>query len=255
MSGFFYWLTRGHKSRPTSTPSDHWLDKNPPSSHSPAGRPMPHEPLESATFVCAQPLAEAIPGYSADTITNQATAALITTQADADTPGLVQRSSITCLSKECTCAVCREKGIFDPNSHGPWHCPSASCNWKSESTLYYCEMIECAWHAKGHYKRDYQSPFCCPVKDCRFSSKRWSDICRHTTAKHCTNPAKFACSVIECKYHGEGNGFTRKDKLRDHYKKMHQGQKFNGQAARAIKPAPAPSHAKASGSSSSGTQE
>lgn len=228
-----------------------------PSSFSAIGWPMTQTPLGSATFGHAQPLAEAIPGYSAggantaNDDTDQVTAACILPQDVVDTPSLGQESSSTNPSKECACMVCLGIGIFESNSRGPTPhlCHFAGCRW------YPIPGDHRAKHAKTHYRRgpkNSQTPFYCLVENCRFSSKRWSDLRRHTTAKHCNSPNTFACSVIGCKYHGEGNGFTRKDKLTAHYKNMHQGQKIPGQAARAIKPAPASSHAEASGSSSIG---
>lgn len=222
---------------------------------------MTQTPLGSATFGHAQPLAEAIPGYSANTAnddTDQVTAAPIPPPGGVDTPSLGQESSSTNPSKKCACMVCLGIGTFESNGPGPIpiSCHFAGCSWDSGSWFGVTTSSEYrVQHEKTHYERgpeNSQTPFYCLVENCRFSSKRWSDLRRHTTAKHCNSPNTFACSVIGCKYHGEGNGFTRKDKLTAHYKNMHQGQKIPGQAARAIKPAPASSHAEASGSSSIG---
>lgn len=247
---------------------------------------MTQGPLEDATFGHAQPLAEAIPGYDTNTAnedTNQATAAAIASQVGVDTPSLDQDSSSTSFSKKCACMVCPGIGVVDFSIDGPFRCQHLGCNYvtfdsKSHKShakdhimqfgapcrLAGCKVATVAYwwppacekrsiHEKAHYRSvpgDKKSSYACAVQNCRFSSKRWSDLRRHTTATHCDNPPKFACSVIGCKYNGEGNGFTRKDKLTDHCRSMHQGQKINGQAVRAIKPAPASSHAEASGSSS-----
>lgn len=230
---------------------------------------MTPQPHENASLGHAQPLAEAIPGYSANTANEDSyrvTVALIPSQGGFDTPSFGQASSSTSPSKKCACIVCLGIGIYDSNPRGTYHCRFASCDWIPitgagkevfEYTLQYQPVR--IQHEKNHYRRDAKIfrppssvPFSCPIETCHFSSKRWSDLHRHTTAKHCNNPTKFACSVIGCKYNAEGNGFTRKDKLTDHYKNMHQGQRFQGQAMRAIKPAQASSHADASGSNNIG---
>ncbi len=209
---------------------------------------MTQEPLESATFGRAQPPAAAIPGYSANTAyedTTQVTAAPVSSQAGVDTPSSGQASSSTSSGQKCACLACLGIGTYKPTSVAPYGCRFASCNWRSR--YYYVS------HEKSHYQRDpkdSQSPFSCLIENCRFSSKRWSDLLRHTGAKHCNNPTKFPCSVIGCKYNGEGNGFIRKDKLKDHYKNMHQGQRVPGQPMRAIEPASASSRVEASGSRS-----
>ena len=241
---FFCWLTRGHRPRaPGCCPA--W--------------PMTQDPLESANFGHAQPLAEAIPGHSINQDTNQVTSApvVVPSQGDTDTPDPCQESSSTSPSKKCACIVCLGVGIIDPNRQGLHRCHLASCSWiANDASAPYRHLLaerDRAAHEKTHYRpENSQSPLSCPTQNCRFTSKRWSDLHRHTSAKHCNNPTKFACSVMGCKYYGEGNGFIRKDKLTAHYKSMHQGQKVHGQAVRAIKPAPASFHAEASGSSSFG---
>ena len=194
--------------------------------------------------------AEAIPGYSANKAnkdTNQVTAVPVPSPGGVDTPSSGQASSSTSPSEECTCIVCLAIGTLAVERDVLHNCRVASCNW---TILYWRRHV----HEQSHYQQGPTTPFSCLVENCRFSSKRWADLYRHTSAKHCLNPARFACSVIGCKYNGEGNGFTRKDKLISHYKNMHKGQKVPGQAVRAIKPAPASSHAEASGSSSMGAQ-
>ena len=224
---------------------------------------MTQEPLESATFGQAQSPAEAIPGYSANTAnedTTPVTPAPVSSQAAVDTPSSGQASSSTSPGQRCVCLVCLEIGTYNhPTSVVPCLCRFVSCNWvHSRWSTNYLRIIQFLEHERTHYKPDpkgSQSPFSCLVEKCRFRSKRWSDLLRHTSAKHCSNPAMFTCSVIGCKYHGEGNGFTRKDKLTAHYKNMHQGQRVPGQAVRIIEPASALSHTEASGSSSMGAQE
>ena len=221
---------------------------------------------------------EAIPGYSANKAnkdTNQVIALPVPSRGGVETSSSGQASSSTSPSEECACIVCLAIGTFNGALRGPYKCRVASCNWSASAESQYpfiTTIIEQrvvheifittiteqrVVHEQSHYRQGpttFQTPFSCLVENCRFSSKRWPDLYRHTSAKHCLNPARFACSVIGCKYSGEGNGFTRKDKLTSHYNNMHKGQKVPGQAVRAIKPAPASSHAEASGSSSMGAQ-
>lgn len=225
-------------------------------SFAPIAWPMTPEPLETATFGHAQSLGEAIPGYGTDNATNEGPTRVTTTPipspADLEPPNLGQESSSASRTKGCGCIVCHEIGTYVWNSRGySIRCLFASCN--QLFAPYPHASYHLAMHERNHYRRgpaNPQPPFSCLVENCRFTSKRWPDLRRHTSAKHCNNPAKLACSVIGCKYSGEGNGFTRKDKLIAHFKSMHQGQKMPGKAVRAIKPAPASSHAEASGSSS-----
>lgn len=213
---------------------------------------MTRPSLDNAAFGDATPPAEVVPGCSANRPnedTNQVTTALTPVQdgSDALSPGQASSSNN---SKNCACIVCLGIGCPRSLDNNPDYCRFEGCDYIRK---YYFQYMP--WHEKSHYKQDRKingSPFYCPVKNCRFSTKRWTDLYRHTTATHCNNPAKFECSVIGCKYHGEGNGFTRKDKLTDHCRKMHQGQMVPRQVVRALKPAPASSHTEASGSGSIG---
>ncbi|KAM0799628.1 hypothetical protein BDR22DRAFT_306505 [Usnea florida] len=214
-----------------------------------------------------KPLAKSIPDYSADSAdqdTHTVTAAPMPWHGDADTPKLGQESSSISTIARCVCIICLGIGVVDKAHHKDTPC-RFGCDWnhlddraiRNDQTRwnFWWATRDRAAHEKTHYRQGpeyFKNPFSCTVENCRFSSRRWSDLTRHTTARHCRNPSKFLCSVIGCKYHGEGNGFTRKDKLTEHYRKMHQGQKIPSQAARAIMPAPAAFHANARGSSSSG---
>ena len=221
---------------------------------------MTRSSLDNTTFGDAQPPAEVAPGCSANRPnedTNQVTTALTPAQDGSDALSSDQASSSN-VSKNCACIVCLGIGSQPLLWDNGFRCRSEECNYISDipdyslRKYYIQHMIR---HERSHYKQDRkidESPFYCPVKNCRFSTKRWMDLYRHTTARHCNNPAKFECSVLGCKYHGEGNGFTRKDKLADHCRKMHQGQMVPRQVARTLKPAPASSHAEASGSGSIG---
>ena len=273
MSGvFFYWLTKGHTWCNSGADTDlnnlPWLDHSLPSSSSPTGWFITQSSPESAGLGHAQPLEEVAPGYSvnkANEDANQFTAAPIQSQGGIDAPGSGEVSSSTNLSEKCACIVCLAIGVYDSSNYGPEHCHVATCTWKSFHKGWGTRSGDIlkgkdrAAHAKTHYRQgqgpEKSQPFHCLVKDCRYSAKRWSDLRRHTTATHCASPAKYECSVIGCNYHGEGYGFTRKDKLTAHYRSMHNGQRVPGQVSRTLQPAPASSHAQASGSNSIAAQQ
>ena len=199
-------------------------------------------------------------GYNAKTSNDDAdqlAASSVSSRGVVDTPILSPESSSISQGEDCTCIVCRlKKGTHD--SDVEYHCNFADCNYVS--SYYRTRNSPPSWevslrlrHVKSHYQQDpdlIRSLFLCPVENCRYKSKRWAELGRHTSAKHCNNPTKFECPEIGCKYNGEGNGFTRKDKLTAHKKTMHYGRKTPGQAMKALKPAPASTHAGVWGASS-----
>ena len=222
-----------------------------------------HGAQSSPTIDFGHAQCPAVPANTTDEDTNHLNAAPMLSHGDVLDQDLGQNSTYTSTSQKCACLVCLRISIFDRSNDDQFHCHFAACNFQrppisNSSWDKRYDRNYRAHHVRSHYRQDqgrqkYQSPFCCPVEQCSFTSKRWSDLRRHTAAKHCDNPAKFTCSVIECKYNGEGNGFTRKDKLTAHYKAMHQGQRIHGQATQAIQPAPASSYyTGVSGSSSIG---
>ena len=69
-------------------------------------------------------------------------------------------------------------------------------------------------HERTHFGQ--LGKYTCAEKDGGLATKRWSDFLRHATTRHCANAEekKFPCTVVGCKY-GGGNGFRRKDKLKN----------------------------------------
>lgn len=105
---------------------------------------------------------------------------------------------------------------------------------RKRCTCIVCLGIECPKEAKLHY---------CLVENCYFSSKRWTDLLRHTAFTHCTKSTKyFTCPMIGCKR--SVGGFIEEHNLKTHVKRCH------GDLA-----APASSEDKASGSSSTAAQK
>ena len=91
-------------------------------------------------------------------------------------------------------------------------------------------------HERCHYGQS--GKYTCLEQNCQVVTKNFGDLRRHDKAKHCTNPNKeqFPCSVVWCKYSGD-NGFARKDKLKSHYRNIHEGKPGPAKAGRVLKPA------------------
>ena len=97
------------------------------------------------------------------------------------------------------------------------------------------DMTELCSHEMSHYET--LGNYKCLEQDCRIVTRFFSELRRHYK-KHCTSPDKeiFSCPVLSCKYSGN-NGFLRKDKLKSHYRNIHEGKPGPVKASRVIKPA------------------
>ena len=145
--------------------------------------------------------------------------------------------------RECSCTACLFVGaIKDWPDHG-MSCRFPGCKYFTEG---HSDHI---WHERGHFLKAGNATYHCVEQLCPFTSKRWPDLVRHYTVKHCTSPKKFRypCPVLSCKYNGN-NGFARKDKLNSHYKNIHQGKSGPGKASRVLKPATLKPQVSSSGS-------
>ena len=91
-------------------------------------------------------------------------------------------------------------------------------------------------HERCHYGQS--GKYTCLEQNCQVVTKNFGDLRRHDKAKHCTNPNKeqFPCPVVWCKYSGD-NGFARKDKLKSHYRNIHEGKPGPAKAGGVLKPA------------------
>lgn len=118
----------------------------------------------------------------------------------------------------CSCIGCLQVGFYTSDdflflnflcrvSGCQWSIPTGDMGSKAHRT-----------HERKHYDRGER--FICTGNHCRFVTKRWADLIRHCTSRHCLNPRKLPCHVLGCMY-GGGRGFTREDKLRSHYKNVH----------------------------------
>ncbi len=139
----------------------------------------------------------------------------------------------------------RDQPYLDPNHK----CSCMSCiflgKYSSGSSLK-CRVPGCQqqcthWHpyftGSPHEQAHFGKPgdYHCLEEGYKTITKKWADLKRHYTVRHCTNPPKFPCPVLGCKYGGD-NGFTREDKLKSHHRNVHQGKVVPGKAFQPIEP-------------------
>ena len=139
-------------------------------------------------------------------------------------------TSFEASKNDCACITClkilphRGQSL---NSGETFKCHFPSCPKTSRTDLWY--------HETSHYGK--YGKFTCLEQKCQVSTRLFSDLRRHYKT-HCTSPDKeiFSCPVSWCKYSGN-NGFVRKDKLKSHYRNIHEGKPGPLKAGRVIKPA------------------
>ena len=136
---------------------------------------------------------------------------------------------------DCTCISCLAKctanfWIRDNEYNLVCRCHFPGCQTYTKEGDSYAE------HERSHY--GLPGKYTCLEQTCQVATKNFGDLKRHDKAKHCTNPNKeqFPCPVLWCKYSGN-NGFARKDKLKSHYRNIHEGKPGPVKAGRVIKPA------------------
>ena len=138
--------------------------------------------------------------------------------------------------KHCTCISCLEIGV-DWFSAPYVADKGIKCRFPGCLTilnnLYPTKFYV---HERCHYGQS--GKYTCLEQNCEVVTKNFGDLRRHDKAKHCTNPNKeqFSCPVVWCKYSGN-NGFPRKDKLKSHYRNIHEGKPGPAKAGRVLKPA------------------
>ena len=146
----------------------------------------------------------------------------------------------------CTCAACLD-GYRCPAHLWGWDvhpdcsswifgCRVAGCKWSTKDLTYVPRnpLEEFFYHEKRRSHYGKPGDWRCREADCKYVTKRWGDLMRHSSSKHCINPKSFECPVLSCKYHQQG--FTRKDKLTSHIQKVHGGNSQPGKPNQAIKP-------------------
>lgn len=143
--------------------------------------------------------------------------------------------------EDCTCISCLGIGIrkgLASSSGGSFGCRFPGCPYRYNHHPFWYSYPTAPFyeHEKSHYGQT--GKYICLEQTCQVATKNFGDLKRHDKAKHCSNPTKeqFPCPVLECKYSGN-NGFARKDKLKSHYKNIHEGKPGPVKAGRVIKPA------------------
>lgn len=110
-----------------------------------------------------------------------------------------------------SCCVTKAFDFFDS---GSFECPVADCSTK------FLGFRDLKQHWRQHCF--LSELYHCDAPGCFHKSKRFGDLERHISTSHCLNAKKFPCSYLGCERGGD-NGFPRKDKLKDHFEKVHRG--------------------------------
>ena len=140
--------------------------------------------------------------------------------------------------RACSCVACLESyetylKIVDLEWN--FRCRVTGCSWNTKDNFSYGEKLyRITVHEWDHSHYGKPGNLRCLEADCKFRTKRWSDLRRHASSKHCINPQTFKCPDLNCKYHQQG--FTRKDKLNSHFQKVHGGKLQRGKPNQAILP-------------------
>lgn len=151
----------------------------------------------------------------------------------------------------CTCAACLHSyrcplHLWGPDVHPDcqswvFRCRHAGCKWDTKWDTkhffirpYWSKLVKLYDHEKQRSHHGKPGNYECSEIDCKYTTKRWRDLLRHASSKHCINPKSFECPVLTCKYHQQG--FSRKDKRTSHYQKVHGGISHTSKPNQAIMP-------------------
>lgn len=142
-------------------------------------------------------------------------------------------------AKCCTCITCQQLGVSWRVSSNENHEP---CGIKGCKYIIPGWPVQLSWgvlvNPMGaiHERKHFKTPggYACAEQGCHFVNKKFTDLQRHYTSKHCTNPnaKNLECPEIGCEYRT-----ARKDKLKEHQKCKHKGKPKPGKPYRVIKPA------------------
>ena len=116
---------------------------------------------------------------------------------------------------KCSCVACLRLGTKT------WGLYKTHCHVSGCSTIYDYGADKVKEHERSHFLK--ADKYGCLEDDCRAVLTKWGDLKRHYKSQHCTNRRKYACPIIGCRYGGD-NGFPRKDKLKSHFKNVHEGK-------------------------------
>ena len=137
-----------------------------------------------------------------------------------------QRLCASALNLSCPCPVCMFKGLEDYMYCAGYPYPR---HWPCGKVRYFDSPRQ---HLKDHHR--WNNKFHCHAPDCKAAFKSMADLKRHS-GMHCTDPVMYSCEKPGCDRVGD-NGFTRKDKLRDHVRQKHKGVTGTSQGMRALAP-------------------
>lgn len=152
-------------------------------------------------------------------------------------------------TRTCSCPICLDlhtSPFFIQKLQAPtgvpreqYSCRLPACDWMARgldgaaANRYTNALLR---HEESHFGQ--KGRFTCLEERCLYVTKRWGDLMRHYSSKHCTNGVRrFVCPVVWCKY--SRGGFARKDKLRSHVKSVHGEEAEHGgtrRAGQAIRP-------------------
>ena len=145
-------------------------------------------------------------------------------------------------AKCCTCITCQKLGVFfrvASNENGE-PCGIKGCKYIIPG--WPVQDIKLSWgvlvNPMGaiHERKHFKTPggCACAEQGCHFVNKEFTDLQRHYTSKHCTNPnaKNLECPEIGCEYRN-----ARKDKLKEHQKGKHKEKPKPGKPYCVIKPA------------------
>lgn len=129
----------------------------------------------------------------------------------------------------CQCALCFLRQKWNPELSRCCfvQCPGESCS--EEHRLYSLE-----WRLRSdHLFRN--GVYHCDSHDCAHRCKRWADLERHISTRHCLKAPKYPCTFPGCERGGD-NGFARKDKLKSHFENVHRGRGIPPKQPRILAP-------------------
>lgn len=127
-------------------------------------------------------------------------------------------------------AICR--AYYHHSSDTIQHSARETCN----AGYYGSSYAGIHLHEQYHYYKHTYHGYRCPEQGCKYKTKSWSEMRRHTLSIHCQITPRYPCPEIGCHRHGD-NGFKREDKLNEHIRKVHTNRVAPGRAGRGIRPA------------------
>ena len=144
----------------------------------------------------------------------------------------ITRRLIHDIDKSCCCISCLTKALITRYQVGDKSCLlECGSNLVSYYTRYfYPDQVK---HFKSHFQGENKR-FSCNIPGCKTTFLRWSELKRRSKS-HCRHAQRFPCDVFGCRY-GGSNGFSRRDKLLNRKRNVHEGKAAPNQAMRKLEP-------------------